>query len=144
MLENGSMLLPISQAAFYESWRRNKEPGLILAHQSGEFVASLLCETSRRNEMSLLFSGDPFLACLQRRLAGQAGPILAHFWGDLSGIWGTNQSWSPCCTFFQIPGSFQFIGNLFFNRVNVKNGVVRRGLLSFNVLYLQHCTGQKW
>ena len=98
------MLLPISQAAFYESWRRNKEPGLILAHQSGEFVASLLCETSRRNEMSLLFSGDPFLACLQRRLAGQAGPILAHFWGDLSGIWGTNQSWSPCCTFFQIPG----------------------------------------
>ena len=82
--------------------------------------------------------------CLQRRLAGQAGPILARFWGELSGIWGTNQSWSPCCTFFQSPGSFQFIGNLFFNRVNVKNGVVRRGLLSVNVLYLQNCTGQKW
>ena len=111
VLENGPMLLPISQAAFYESWRRDKEPGLILAHQSREFAASLLCETSRRNERSLLSSGDPFLACLQRRLAVQAGSILAHFGGDLSGIWGTNQSWSPCCTFVQIPGSFQFIGN---------------------------------
>ena len=78
VLENGFMLLPTTQAAFYESGRRNKEPGLIIAHQSREFAASLLCETSRRNERSLLFSGDPFLACLQRRLAEQAGPILAH------------------------------------------------------------------